>query len=306
MAAHYPNLNGGTSPGTDLWRAFRRLCTDHAEELRELLATRHTQTNEVGRCALFLPALAMIAEHTDEPLAQVDVGSSAGLTLLWPHYGYRFEPGPTLGPDRTVLLPCGVRGPAPLPTRLPPSVPGVGLDLHPIDSTDTDAIRWLQACVWPDQADRFHRLHSALTLARTSPPLVRCGDAVDDVASLVLVAARVGHPVVTTSWALSYLAANRQEQFAGVLDTLGKELDLSWVAAESPQQTPGLALPHPPGAAHLTVLTLRTWRSGSVHTVALATAHPHGYWLHWISGNEHGIIEGGQAASSDAATPRPS
>jgi len=283
LAVHYPNLNGGDASASDPWPAFRQLCSDHADDIRALVATRHTQTNEVGRCATFLPVFAALARETGRPIAHVDVGTSAGLTLLWDRYGYRYQPGPSLAADSDVVLPCGVRGDAPLPDALAPRVAGVGLDLHPIDVTDTQATRWLEACVWPDQIDRFHRLEAALSVARRSPPTIVQGDAVDDVAALVRDAAQLGHAVVTTSWALNYLTAERQAEFVAVLDAVGRDVDVSWVAAESPEQTPGLALPHPPGTEHLTVLTLRTWRAGSVSTTALATAHPHGYWLHWLS-----------------------
>ncbi len=43
----------------------------------------------------------------------------------------------------------------------------IGLDRSPIDLTDPDAARWLEACVWPDQPDRFHRLQAAIGLAQT-------------------------------------------------------------------------------------------------------------------------------------------
>ncbi len=65
------------------------------------------------------------------------------------------------------------------------------------------------------------------------------------------------------------------------LDTVGANIDLSWVIAESPAQTP--ELPHPDDLAgeHITALTLVTWRAGVKHVQHLATCHPHGYWLHW-------------------------
>lgn len=280
LAAHYPNITDTPVEG-DPWPAFRQLCSDHAQDIRAIVATRHTQTNEIGRCALFLPALSMLAGETGDPVAQVDVGTSAGLTLLWPSYGYDYEPGPHLGHGRSVTLVCGVRGAPPLPTEIPPHVPGVGLDLQPVDVSDEDASRWLEACVWPDQIDRFQRLEKAVALARERPPDVRRGDAVADLAATVHEVSRLGHVVVTTSWALSYLSPTRQVEFVDELDRLGSMIDLSWVAAESPDQTPGLPFEQDPATAHLTTLSLATWRRGRREVRSLATAHPHGYWLHW-------------------------
>ena len=280
LAAYYPNLTSDPDPG-DPWPVFRDLCGTHRDQIRAIVSQRHTQTNEVGRCALFLPVFSLVAHDVAEPIAQVDVGTSAGLTLLWARYGYDYRPGPSIGLEREVTLQCDVRGQPPLPRELPAHAPGLGLDLQPIDISDDDAVRWLEACVWPDQTDRFERLEGALRLARSSPPDIRTGDAVDELVATVEEAALRGHPVVTTSWALSYLSLELQRQFVGRLDELGARMDLSWVAAESPEQTAGLPFHHSPATSHLTALSLATWRNGRRELRTLGTAHPHGYWLHW-------------------------
>ena len=59
-------------------------------------ATRSTQTNEIGRCALLLPAFGLVAAEVGA-LAHLDVGTSAGLNLLLPRYRYRYEPGGEVG-----------------------------------------------------------------------------------------------------------------------------------------------------------------------------------------------------------------
>ena len=280
LAAHYPNLTD-TPAADDPWPAFRDLCHREGPTIRGLLATRHTQTNEIGRCALFLPAFGLVAAQTGHPITQVDVGTSAGLTLLWHRYGYEYEPGGAVGGPSPVVLPCSVRGAVPLPTAMPRHAPGIGLDLQPIDVTDADAVRWLEACCWPDQADRFHRLEAAVELARAAPPEIRQGDAVATVSAAVREAAAHGHPVVTTSWALSYLPEDGQRAFVAELDRVATEVDLSWVSVESPAQTPGLPIPSTAATEHLSVLALTTWRGGERRVHRLGTAHPHGHWLHW-------------------------
>ena len=189
LARYYPNLTADvdTAPA---YPAFREFCAVHEERLAGLLATRSTQTNEVGRCATILPMLGLVADEVG-PLALVDVGSSAGLTLLFDRYECRYEPGGTVGAPSQVVLECGTRGDVPVPARYPVVGARIGLDQSPIDLTDPDASRWLEACVWPDQADRFHRLRSAIGLAQIDPPTVRAGDAVDDLAATIaLVAGR--------------------------------------------------------------------------------------------------------------------
>lgn len=280
LAAWYPNLTPAPPADGDPWPAFRRFCRRHRDELVALLARRSTQTNEIGRCAVFLPVFGLLADEVG-PLAHVDVGTSAGLNLLLPHYGYRYEPGGTLGDGRDVELACGVRGPLPIPAAIPPVVRSVGLDRAPIDVADDDAARWLEACVWPDQQDRFERLRAALDLARAVGVDVRRGDALTDTPALVAEVGAAGHPVITNSWVLSYFTPVDRHDYLAMLDAVGGARDLSWVYAESPAQIGGLPVPADEPPSELTVLTVVRWRGGQRTVDHVARCHPHGYWMHW-------------------------
>ena len=276
LAAFYPNLSPSAADG-DPFPAFRRVAIANDAALRATIATKNTQTNEVGRCAYFLPVFGIVADEVG-PLAHLDVGASAGLNLYWPSYTYRYKNGPTVGEGSTVELPCSTRGEPPIPTTMPTLAHAIGLDMSPIDVRDDEAVLWLEACVWPDQAGRFERLVAAIAIARKSPPDLRQGDAVTNVAALVHEVSAFGHPVVTTSWILNYLPENGQRAFVAELDEVGSRRDLSWVVAEAPAQTPGLPIP---GDEEITVISLVTWRTGQRVVRRLGIAHPHGSWLNW-------------------------
>ena len=72
---------------------FKDFCMTHRDELLELIATGSTQTNEVGRCTALLPALSHIAAGYDrgQPLGLLDLGTSAGLNLLFDRYAYTYR-----------------------------------------------------------------------------------------------------------------------------------------------------------------------------------------------------------------------
>lgn len=280
LARHYPTVHEPADSGSPR-RAFRRFALDHADEIREIVARRRTQTNEVGRCALFLPALAAVAAECGT-LALIDVGASAGLNLLLADYHYVYETESDsvhVGAPSPVVLQCSVRGPAPLPHAIPSIGSSVGLDADPIDVHDEESCRWLEACVWPDQLDRFRRLVAALEMARRTPPDVRPGDAVVDLAALISEAR--GHPVVMNSWVLNYLCEADRRAYVAELDSIGEHTDLSWIIAESPAETPGLPVPTTEPPEQVTVLSLVRWRGGHRDVRRLATCHPHGYWMHW-------------------------
>lgn len=279
LAQWYPNIVGAARPD-DPSLEFVRLCRERADDLRVTIASRSTQTNEVGRCAFVLPALGRLAAEVG-PLALLDVGASAGLNLLVDQYDYRYDPGGELRTGSPVLLEAGTRGPVPVPRHHPPIAARLGLDRSPIDVTDDAQARWLEACVWPDQVHRFHRLAGAIELARRSPPPLIAGDAVDDLSASIGRLGPAGHPVVLTSWVLNYLPQDRRDRFVAELDLMGRGRDLSWVFAESPDAAPGLPVPDALAGSELTELVVVRWRGGRRRIHHLATVHPHGRWLHW-------------------------
>lgn len=281
LASFYPNVAGPAVDPGDPAPAFARFCRRHHDQLVQRLATRRTQTNEVGRTALFLPCFGRLSEETGS-LAHVDVGSSAGLNLLIAHYDFVYEPGGEIRIGGPVTLTCGTRGPIPVPDRHPPVASAVGIDHSPIDVRDPEQSRWLEACVWPDQVARFARLTGAIALARDVGVDVVRGDAIADVARIVERVGGSGHPVITTSWVLNYLSARARRDFVAELDRIGDATDLSLVYAESPALCPELpGIPQAVGPDQPTAVVIVRWRNGRRVASHVADAHPHGDWMHW-------------------------
>jgi hypothetical protein len=286
LARWYPNLTPSPRPPGDpsLMPTFKLFVEAHADRLRTLLATRTTQTNEVGRCAILLPALGLLGDEVG-PLGLLDVGASGGLNLLLDRYEYRYESQDgvvtTVGAPSSVVLEAATTGPMPVPARMPVIAVRCGIDQRPIDVTDDDEAHWLEACVWPDQPERFHRLVAAIEIARRTPPELLAGDAVKSIAAGVERVGASAHPVVMNSWVLNYLTAEGRIAYLDELDRIGADRDLSWIYAEAPALIP--ELPNGPDASdpHRTVLSMARWRGGSRIVEHLATCHPHGFWIHW-------------------------
>lgn len=286
LARFYPNLPlppevPGASRAAAI-DAFRSFCDERSDELAELLSTRQTQTNEIGRSALLVPTLAAIGDELGD-LVHLDIGASAGLNLLIPNYDFVYHPGGALISGSAVTITCATRGDVPVPAASPPIVAAIGIDANPLDVGDPSQARWLEACVWPDQVERFERLRSAIDIANEIGVDVRRADAVDSVADLVQQAGATGHPVVTTSWVLNYFTADERQQFVGALERTAVECDLSWVIVESPALCP--ELPGMPtarsGPKQPTAVVEVRWRGGRREARHVADAHPHGRWLHW-------------------------
>ena len=245
--------------------SLRDLVRRSPAELDAVLRTRRTQTNEPARCAVLLPALAQLPE----PLALVDVGASAGLTMLFDRYSYDYAGHRLAGADPDApTLRCRVSGPVSLPRRIPAIVCRIGLDLNPLDVTNDDDVRWLSCLVWPDEEGRAQRLAAAIASARRAPPTVIKGDLLTDLPAVVAEAPAGATVVVCHSSVLYYVTPAQREQFARTV----RGLDVTWLTSEAPGVVPGTE--HPPDDEQMTVLA----RDGR----PLALADSHGTRLDWL------------------------
>lgn len=247
----------------------------HADQVRELMLSRATQTNEAARCAVLLPALALLPE----PLAVLELGTSAGLCLMLDAWRYEWtdETGAvTRCGSGDVRLRATVRGSVPLPGAVPAIAARLGLDAHPVDVTDPAERRWLECLVWPEHTERADRLRRALDRAAATPPPVQQGLFPQDVPAAVQQLRQFDPEatvVVLHSAAAAYLDQAGRRALAGTVDELG----VHRLGLEGAQVSADLGVADVPAdSAGRFVLSLdgRT----------LGTADPHGRDLHWLAG----------------------
>jgi hypothetical protein len=262
---------------------FRDVCLAHRTEVGRLLATRHTQTNEPGRAALLALGLAVAADLVGEPIGLLDAGCSAGLNLLIDRYRFEYGPAGGLGPlDSPVTVTCALRGSRTVPARLPHIDARLGLDRSPVDISDTDDVRWLLACVWPDTG-RLARTAAAIELARRHRPVVMSGDMVTDLDE-ALDRLDPGMPIiVVTTSACGCLSVEQRRAFRAVLERRAARQRLVWLNVDGPgiiDLIPPIASTVPLGS-HASVLGLVSFETGTAVGRALALWHPHGAWMEW-------------------------
>jgi hypothetical protein len=153
--------------------------------------------------------------------------------------------------------------------------------------TNVDDARWLRACVWPGIPERPERLAAAIDIARQDPPVLRRGDAVQDLPALLEQLPTDVFPIVTSTWVLAYLARPDRLQVCDLIDTFGSTRDIAFVTGEAPSSAPWVpALTGEQLALRddgtPTVFGVRTWFNGQCHTSARALCHPHGRWMAWF------------------------
>jgi hypothetical protein len=236
---------------------FRRFCIEQADAIRHLLATHATQTNEVMRSSYLLLGFEFIWREARRPLALIDVGSSAGLNLLFDRYRHDYGAHGAVGPieSKVGLAPSVISGLPPTPSDFPPVATRVGIDIRPLNPANSDDRLWLKACVWPEHVERQNRLESALDIAAHEPAPVLAGNVVDVLADAVAAAPADSVLVVFHTNTIGYLSPNEREQLAGQLSEIGTSRRAYRLSGEGPSPGEGFE-----GTLELTDVTHNTGR----------------------------------------------
>ncbi len=235
--------------------------------IRATVLARATQTNEVGRLATLTPFLAELGPR----LSLLEVGASAGLCLYPDRWSYTWTtPTGVVTGGSGPPLACTVTGPFPSAVASPQVAWRGGIDLHPLDPDDADAMAWLTNLVWPEQDDRRTRLETAIRIARAEPPRLVAGDLLDELPSLVEEASVFGPVVVFHSAVIAYLEADARDRFVELVTGLVADGACRWVSNEAPPVLPSVSATAPEGPEEPGTFVL------GVDGLARARTHGHG------------------------------
>ena len=210
--------------------------------IAKLAQSRSTQTNDPRRCTPLVIALNRIRG----PVALIEVGASAGLTMIpdrysyeWTARGRRIVADPKSGPS-TVTLTADVSGWGANPPVIPNIVHREGIDLNPLDVTNNDDREWLEALVWPEQSDRLELIRSAADIVGEVSPTLTAGDALDQLRGAVARARRAVPKATIVIWSpavLVYLDPVRRVEFQKYC----LRAKVRWVSLDGRAVLPGLA-----------------------------------------------------------------
>ena len=240
--------------------------------LQRFVAEETVQTNEVQRAWMFLPCFLDVARRTGaRAFDLVEVGTSAGLLLLWDRYRYRYEEG-EWGLAEGLLGLAGEerrRVPAELLAEAPRVLRRVGIDLKPLDLRDERSLTLLKSFVWADQHERLERLDRAAAVFRRSAPSLVQGDFVDLLPGELSRRRDDALTVVLQSAAAGYLTPERRAEFRETLERAGAAGPLAYVTATQPATRDDTYYG----------LVVQLWPGGERHEVAHADFH--GAWIEW-------------------------
>lgn len=210
--------------------------------IAKLAKSRSTQTNDPRRCTPLLVAVNNVVG----PIALIEVGASAGLTLVpdrysyaWTARGRRFVSDPLTGPS-SVTVSAELTGWGANPPKIPTIVYREGIDLSPLNVLDASDREWLDALVWPEQHDRREMVNAAAELVAADPPRMTAGDALDELRHAVARARRAAPKATIVIWSpavLVYLDPARRREFQRYC----RRSNVLWVSLDGRAVLPGLA-----------------------------------------------------------------
>ena len=274
LSAFYPNLNKTTRHYDYVYPYFRSFALEHELEIKDLIGARSVQTNEVARCAMLVPAFELVSRQSGgRPLALIEIGSSAGLTLLWDRYHYQYDHTLQCGPlDSSVQIECEMHGAIrpPIPNILPKVAWRQGIDLNPVDVNDPENVFWLRALVWPEHQKRDVQLERAIEIARKNPPKMVRGDALEVLPNLIRQTEDTAELCVYHSFTLSLATKPQRERLESILAPASENRRLHWISFEWPKD------------AETPILELTRFEKRVKTERKLARAQPHGEWLEWL------------------------
>lgn len=273
LSNYYATCCAQPSNPADAWPVFKDFVQNRREKLIELLQTRLVQTNEVRRCALLFPAFLLATSFFDSrPLALIEIGTSAGLNLLWDKYQYSYD-GSELFGDVTspVLINSTFRGnrPSILKASLPQISHRIGVDLNVIDTNIPEESAWLRALIWPENHARRQLLDAAIRRRTEFQLDLRTGDGF---AAINEIAAEIPEDsllCVYHTHVANQISKAAQAEFLDAIERLSQQRDLIHIYNNIKQSH-----------LHLTAC-----RGGQLIDLPLANSDGHGRWVEWLPKN---------------------
>lgn len=291
---YFASVGGMRAPDNKLADIVADFVQRERTELIELMRTRTTQTNEIGRCAVLWPTLQEVAwRHNVTQLALLDIGCSAGLNLGVDCYRYDygdFKLGVEALPGIPIIS-CDLVG-ARRPLHQDSAceiVSRLGIDPAPVELSDNNAVAWLRACIWPSDTIRAARFTDAIAIANQHHwPVRQEVDCVAVISDWLDQQPKGVLPVIFNSWVLAYFDLSALKSYTDTVTQLVRERGAVWLSAEGTGVQIGpLQVRQKSQPIRKDVLPSTLWTSCSrvdkdIRFEVLARSHAHGRWIEWL------------------------
>lgn len=180
LKEYYPSMTNNPRNIEDAFDHFKDFCHMYRDEIIPILKNKLVQTNEVRRCAYLYPLFCYIHNIGLTPLSLIEIGTSAGLQLLWDKYSYSYGTGDICGDKHSAVhIKSEIIGNNPgFAVNSPPVTTKVGLDLHINDLNNGEDYLWLKSLIWPEHNERLEMFENAAKCLKENPVKLIEGDGI--------------------------------------------------------------------------------------------------------------------------------
>ena len=269
LARHYPSVGG--KPGEDFGADFIGYFREHLDEVESGLASQ-VQTNEVGRSVVQLTLSHWLTKFGVEEFDFYEVGASAGLNLNFDKFYGCFGQLRMGDPASSLRFMGDWFENAPLVPKYGARVAERGgVDVSPIDVTNTAEETRLLSFVWPDQKLRLERIRAAIEIAKEHKPVVD-NESADTWIERKLRTRKERPTVVFHSIVWQYMGPDVQRRFRIALEDASisatPEKPLIWARMEP--------------AGKVADVRVTMWRGNEPEEFLLAEIGYHGQDMNWL------------------------
>ncbi|MFC4403778.1 DUF2332 domain-containing protein [Gracilibacillus xinjiangensis] len=188
LSGYYPSLVDHPLDTGEAFPHFKDFCRTYEKEITTILTNKFVQTNEVRRCAYLYPCFCYMFSKAKKPLSLIEIGTSAGLQLLWDKYSYSYGTNEIYGDKNSAVhVTSKIKG-GKIPSCLldmPPVASKIGIDLHISDIKNMEDYLWLKSLIWPEHKERLELFERAATCFKENSVELLEGDGIELLSDVV-------------------------------------------------------------------------------------------------------------------------
>lgn len=203
----------------------------------------------------------------------IEIGTSAGLQLLWDKYSYTYNTNEVVGNIGSALnITSEIKSDATpvLQSTPPPVTTRIGIDLNTVDLNDEEEYLWLKSLIWTEHQDRLIMFEKAANYIKEYPVHLVSGDGVSSLNEFVDNVPIENTVCIYHTHVANQMSIETKKSLLNKIELIGKNRDVFHIYNNIQDK----------------YLHLDYYLNGVEHKQTIAETDGHGRWFKWLLKNE--------------------